>query len=102
MEKRKLLVADIEKFISNNLKLYNEEQTVNKSEYLSLIERSLLITEEDFENSEKGKGYLKFLNNPDRRMKRELLKRAFNGDSLENAPFLDLIDSLLRIADWLK
>jgi len=101
MEKRKSLISDIKKFIELSKIQHDSNGTIDKSEYFNLLKRISEINENDFDNLEKYNHFLKFLNEPDRRMYRNIVDKSFDENHLIQSQFFILIDGLNGFCDWL-
>jgi len=101
MEKRKILISDINNFLGKAITQHNSDGTVDKEMYLMLLKRVNEINENDFESLDAYNYFIKFTFEPDRRMKRSLVEKAFDGNFLAGSPFLSLTIDLTGIANWL-
>lgn len=101
MEKRIKLVSDINNFIEKATIQHSFDGTIDKAMYFLLLKRISEINENDFDNLEKYNHFLKFLNEPDRRMHRNWVGKAFDENNLEQSKFYILKDGLAGISNWL-
>lgn len=105
---RESLIKDIEFFLSEAIKIYNEEKTVKRLEYLNLEMRINDLNNYNFESEEKYNSFLKFINKSDIKDRRNQLTNYFQNNPLKegyfkiNDPFLEVDDYLRRLISWLK
>lgn len=100
--KRENLILDIISFKERGILYYNQEGLVNRADYFQIISRVFSIQENDFETKEKYLYFLKFINNIQRRIDRNIIENGFDGDFLHSSNFLRMCNYLEGIKEWLK
>lgn len=102
MNKRKDLVNDILKFLSEANISFENYGFINKKVYLSFETKYSNLTKEDFDCEEKYFNFLRYLNHIQFQADRYVLKNLLKDNHLDIGPFLFMYNDLNRIADCLK
>ena len=100
MSTKQLLIKDLNMFVTNSEMSYNEDKTVNRLKYLSLITRTDHLNSNDFTSEENFKIFSTKYQN---KIEKSEIEKLFKEDKIEN-PFIyiKLINYILWLIDWVK
>lgn len=99
---RENLIKDIEIFVEQSTKTYNERGTIIKREYEDLYQRIIRLECKNFQSPEKFDYFLSYQNQQQRLADRTVLPYLFDNNHLEVGPFLWMCNYLSGVANWLK
>jgi len=97
---KQLLIKDLNLFVTNSEMSYREDKTVNRLEYLDLIERTDNLDSIDFNSEENFKI---FSNKYQNKIEKSEIEKLFKEDKIEDSYIYNkLINYLLWLIDWVK
>lgn len=104
MNTRQELISDIKKFTSeaDENKTHGEKWIVKKSDYLTLINRIVELTTNDFENQNKYNIFSEYMTKVETTQKINGIKNSFQENHLDMLPMLVMGDLFIVIESKLK
>ncbi len=102
MEKKDILINDIEQFGVESTEQYNRDKEINQVQYFKLIERLDELKVEDFHSPEKFEYFLSYWNQDIRKVGRFIISNSFRENSVDLNSFLILSNDFIGAVNWLK
>jgi hypothetical protein len=95
------LINLIKSFLEESQESYNKDNKVDKYKYIE-ITRYLSLFKNEFDLEEKHKHLFRYINQPIRKVEKDLFEKEISNDNLQEWNFLRMQNYLIGVKDWIN